>query len=69
MQATPIQNPPQPTPILAQPIPNPNNRPTQPVQNLEVQTFPTYVITPAPFNGIELRSGRVLNKTNPTMVI
>jgi hypothetical protein len=24
---------------------------------------------PAPFNGIELRSGRIVNKTNPTMVI
>jgi hypothetical protein len=69
MQFAPIQNPPQPTPIPAQPIPNPNNRPTQPIQNVEVQTFPTYVITLAPFNGIELRSGRVVNKTNPTMVI
>ena len=56
MQASPIQNPPRPTPIPAQPIPNPNNRPTQPMQNVEVQTFPTNVITPTPFNGIELRS-------------
>jgi hypothetical protein len=39
------------------------------IQNIEVQTFPTYGITPAPLNGIELRSGRVVNKTNPTMVI
>jgi hypothetical protein len=69
MLYAPIQNPPRPAPILAQPIPNPNNRPTQPIQNIEVQTFPTYVIMPAPFNGIELRSGRVVNKTNPTMVI
>jgi hypothetical protein len=46
MQATPIQNPPRPTPIPTQPIPNPNNKPTQPIQNVEVQTFPTYVITP-----------------------
>jgi hypothetical protein len=69
MQAVPIQNPPRPTPIPAQPIPNPNNMSTQPIQNVEVQTFPTYVITPTPFNGIELRLGRVVNKTNPTMVI
>jgi hypothetical protein len=69
MQVAPIPNPPRPTPIPAQPIPNPNNRPTQPVQNIEVQTFPTYVITPASFNGIQLRSGRVLNKPNPTVVI
>jgi hypothetical protein len=69
LQAAPIQNPPRPTPILAQPIPNPNNRPTQPVQNLEVETFPMYVVIPAPFSGIELRSQRVVNKTNPTVVI
>jgi hypothetical protein len=69
IQAAPIPNPPQPTPIPSQPIPNPNNRPTQPVQNIEVQTFPNYVITPASFNGIELISGRVLNKLNPTVVI
>jgi hypothetical protein len=69
MQATPIQNPPQPTPIPTQPIPNPNNRLTQPIQNVEVQTFPTYVITPAQFNGIELISRRIVNKKNPTMVI
>jgi hypothetical protein len=69
MQVAPIQSPPRPTPISTQPIPNPNNRPTKPIQNVEVQTFPTYVITPTPFNGIELRSGRIVNKTNPTMVI
>jgi hypothetical protein len=69
MQAAPIQNPPQPTLIPSQPFPNPNNRLTQPIQNVEVQTFPTYVITPALFNGIELRLGSIVNKTNPTMVI
>jgi len=69
MKVAPIQNPHRPTPIHAQPIPNPNNRPTQPVQNVEVKTFPAYVIMPTPFNGIELRLGRVVNKTNPTVVI
>jgi hypothetical protein len=69
MQAAPNPNPPRPTPIPAQPIPNPNNRPTQPVQNLEVQTFPTYVITPTSLNEIQLRSGKVLNKPNSTVVI
>jgi hypothetical protein len=54
MQSAPIPNPPRPIAIPAQPIPNPNNIPTHLVQNLEVQTFPTYVITPASFNGIEL---------------
>jgi hypothetical protein len=69
VQDAPIPNPPWPTPIPTQPIPNPNNRPTQSIQNLEVHTFPTYVINPTSFNGIELRSGRVLNKPNPTVVI
>ena len=69
MEAAPIPNHPQPTPIPTQPIPNPNNRPTQHVQNIEVQTFPTYVITLASSNGIELRSGRVVNKPNLTVVI
>ena len=69
MKDVPIQNPPRPTHIPTQPIPNPNNKLTQPIQNVEVQTFPTYVIMPALFNGIELRSGRIVNKTNPTMVI
>ena len=69
IQVSPIPNPPLPTPIPTQPIPNPNNRTTQLVQNLEVKTFPTYVITPASFNGIELRIGNILNKPNPIMVI
>jgi len=56
MQDAPIPNPPRPTLIPAQPIPNPNNRLTQPIQNIEVQTFPTYVITPTSFNEIQLIS-------------
>ena len=32
IQDAPIPNPPWPTPIHAQPIPNPNNRPTQPAR-------------------------------------
>jgi hypothetical protein len=56
-----VHNPPRPTTILAQPIPNPNNRPTHPVQNIEVQTFPTYEI--------QLRSGKVVNQSDPTVII
>jgi hypothetical protein len=54
-------NPLRPTTIPAQPIPNPNNRPTHPVQNTEVQTFPTYEI--------QLRSGKVVNQSNPAIII
>jgi hypothetical protein len=69
MQVLPNPNPPQPTPIPTQPIPNPKNRPTQPVHNIEVHTFPTYVINPTSLNQIQLRYGKVLNKPNSTMVI
>jgi hypothetical protein len=54
-------NPPRPTTIPAQPIPNPNNRPTHPVQNAEIQTFPTYEI--------QLRSGKVVNQSNSGVII
>jgi hypothetical protein len=54
-------NPPKPTTIPAQPIPNPNNRPTHPMQNAEVQTFPTYEI--------QLRSRKAINQSNPGVVI
>jgi hypothetical protein len=46
-----------------------NNRPTQPVHNLEVYTFPNYVITPTSLNEIQLISGKVLNKPNSAVVI
>jgi hypothetical protein len=56
-----IHNPPRPTTIPAQPIPNPNNRPTHPVQNAEVQTFPTYEM--------QLRFGKVVNQSNSAVII
>jgi hypothetical protein len=39
---------PRPTLLLAQPIPNPNNKPTQPLHNVDMQAFPTYVISHVP---------------------
>ena len=54
-------NPPRPTKIPAQPVPNPNNRPTHPVQNTKVQTFPTYEI--------QLLSGKDVNQSNPVVII
>jgi hypothetical protein len=69
MQVAPNPDLPWTTPIPAQPIPNQNNRPTQPVQNIEVHTFPTYVINPTSLNEIQLRSGKVLNKPNSKVVI
>ena len=58
-----------PTLLLAQPIPNPNNRPSQPVHNAEIHMAPTYVIHSAPLQEIQLRSGKTLNKTPPAVII
>jgi hypothetical protein len=58
-------NPPRPTILPAQPIPNPNNRPSQPLNNVDFQNFPAYTIAPIPIQEIQLRSGKVLNKTPP----
>ena len=54
-------NPPGPTLLLAQPIPNPNNNPTQALNSIELQTLPSYVISNVPIHEIQLRSERVLN--------
>ena len=62
-------NPPRPTLLLAQPIPNPNNRPSKPLHNDEIQMAPTYVIHSAPIQEIQLRSGKTLNKTPPAVII
>lgn len=55
-------NPPRPTELHAQPITIPNNRPPQPIQNIELQPFPTYVIIAFPLNEIQLRSQQTVNK-------
>jgi hypothetical protein len=60
---------PRPTLLPAQPVPNPNNKPTQPLHNVELQTFPTYVISLVPLHEIQLRSGKVLDRQRPSVVI
>jgi hypothetical protein len=63
------QNPPRPTQILAQPIPNPNNnKPVQAMYGTDLQTFPTYSITPVSLQEIHLRSGKVLNPKSSVIV-
>jgi hypothetical protein len=47
---------------MAPPVPNPNNKPTQPLHNVEMQTFPMYVISHVPLQKIQLRSGKVLDR-------
>jgi hypothetical protein len=51
--------------LPAQPVPNPNNNPPQPLNNVEMQSFPTYV----PLQEIQLRLGKVLDRQRPSVVI
>jgi len=55
--------------LPAQPVSNPNNNPPQPLHNVEMQAFPTYVITHVPLQEIQLRSGKVLDRQRPSVVI
>jgi hypothetical protein len=48
---------------------NPNNKPPQPLHNVEMQAFPTYVITPVPLQEIQLRSKKVIDRQRPSIVI
>jgi hypothetical protein len=41
---------------------------TQPTFNVELQTFPTYLVTLVDLQEIQHRLGRVLNKHSPTIV-
>ena len=54
-------NPPRPKLLPAHPIPNPNNKPTQALNNIELQTLPSYLISTIPIHEIQLRLGRVVN--------
>jgi hypothetical protein len=67
IQQTPQQpqNPPRPTILPAQPIPNPNHRPPLPFHNDDFQNYPAYTINPIYIQEIQLRSGKTLNKTHP----
>jgi hypothetical protein len=59
------QNPPRPTILPAQPIPNPNHRPPLPLHNTDFQNYPAYNINPISIQEVQLRSGRVLTKNQP----
>jgi hypothetical protein len=68
-QLTANPNPPRPMQLPAQPIPNPNNLSNSPAFNVELPTFPTYLVTPVPLQDIHLRSGKVLKPKYSTVVI
>jgi hypothetical protein len=54
---------------MTKPMPNPNNNTPQPIHHVDMQAFPTYVITPIPLQEIQLRSGNVLDRKRPSVVI
>ena len=63
-------NPPRSTLLPAQPIPNPNNKPTQSLNSIDLQTLPSYLILTVPIHEIQLRSGRFVNdKPKPSVII
>ena len=47
--------------LPAQPIPNPNNNPTQYLNNIELRTLPSYLVSTIPIHEIQLQSGRFVN--------
>ena len=47
-------NPPLPTLLPAQQIPNPNNKPTQSLNSIELQTISSYIILTVPIHEIQL---------------
>ena len=56
--------------LPTQSIPNPNNKPTQYLNSIELQTLASYVISNVPVHEIQLRSGRVVNdKPKPLVII
>ena len=62
-------NPPRPTFLPAQAIPNLNNMSTQALNNIEFQTLPSYVISITLVHKIQLQSGRVVNDKPKSSVI
>ena len=62
-------NPLQPTLLPTQLIPNHNNKPTQALNNIELRTLPSYLVSTIPVHEIQLRSGKVVNDKPRTSVI
>ena len=62
-------NPPRPTFLPAQLIPNLNNKSAQGLNSIEFQTLPSYVISTVPVHEIQLRSQRVVNDKPKSSVI
>ena len=62
-------NSPQPTLLPTQPIPSKKNKTTQALNSIEFKTLPSYVISTPPMDGIQFRSGRVVNDKPKSSVV
>ena len=72
LQLLPAQNPTRPAQLPVQPVANPNNKTVHDAYNVDLQTyptFPTYLISTVPFQGVQLRSGKDLSQNNPPVTI
>ena len=72
LQLLPPQNTTRPTQLPIQLVANPNNKIVQATYNANLQTyptFPTYLISTIPFQGVQLRSGKDLSQNNPPITI
>jgi hypothetical protein len=61
------QLPQRPTQIRAQSI-HQNNKVSQPADNTELQSFPTYLTSIFYLHDVHLRLGKVVNKTSPNII-
>jgi len=64
----PSYQPPIQTQLSAQLVFNPINKVAQPAYNVELQDFPTYIITSLGINDIHCRSGKVLHQDAPVII-
>ena len=55
--------------LPSQATPNPNNKPTQALKNIDLETLPSYVVSTVPIHQIQLQYGRVVNDKPKTSVI
>ena len=55
--------------LPALPIPNPNNKPSQDLNNIELKNLPSYVILTILVHEIQLRYGRFVNDRPKSFVI
>ena len=72
LQLLPPQNTTRPTQLPVQPVANPNNKTVQVAYNVHLQTYPTYptyLISTIPLQGVQLRTERDLSQIKSPITI